>query len=246
MKRIVLLPLVLLASLIPLGAADAAPAGPETNPVGTPGWKPFNTREEVPAGVERFVVVYDRSLNAQGGLTALLTKGAFGLKLASNSAQLRMVDHSSGVDSLDDRGGSPARPLDEVIAAVEGDVRDGACSKAGTASFSAAYSTSRSFLHPGSQPYQAQSGPGACEVVTSSVATNGGFRTTVTTFVPGFWIDVKLPAGASPTTGLVHNEIWYEAVYDTAGESGQFYQTADSFGQSKTIGDPPTEEYATA
>ena len=244
MKRIVLLPLVLLASLIPLGAADAAPAGPETNPVGTPNWKPFNTREEVPAGVERLVVVYDRSLNAQGSPTTLLTKGAFGLKLASNSAELRMVDHSPGVDSLDDAGGSPFDPLDEVFAAVEGDVRDGACSKVGTSSFSAAYSTSRSFLHAGSQPYQAQSGPGACEVVTSSVATGGGFQTTVTTFVPGFWIDVELPAGASLATEM-HHQIWYEAVYDTGGQSGEFYQTADAFGQSKTIGDPPTEEYAT-
>jgi hypothetical protein len=80
------------------------------------------------------------------------------------------------------------------------------------------------------------------------VPAAGGFQTAVTTFVPGFWIDIELPAGASPAseTALMHHEIWYEAVYDTEGESGEFFETSDSFGQSRTVGDPPTEEVTTA
>ena len=245
MKRFVLLPLVLLASLTPLGTAEAAPAGPETNPIGTLSWLPPNSREsaQVPAGSERLVVVYDRSIDAGGKPTALLGKGAFGLKIAANTQELRMVRHSPGVGSIDDAGGSPFTPVDQILVGVEGDVRDGACSKVGTPSFSEAFSITRSFVHFGSQPYQPQNGPGACEVRDSSTPVSGGFQTVVTTHVPGFWIDIKLPAGAAIAADeeAMHHEIWYAAVYDTDGESGEFYETSDAVGQSRSLGDPGEE-----
>ncbi len=233
MKRIVLLPLVLLASLIPLGAAEAAPAGPETNPIGTLTWLPPNSREssQVAAGSKRLVVIYDRSLdNTESRPTTLMAKGAFGLKIASSSHGLRMVGHSPGVSSL--TGGGLLNPADKVLVGLQGDVRDGACSKVGTASFSSAFSTTRSFVHWGSTPYQPLSGPGACEVVNSSTPTGGGFKTVVTTHVPGFWIDVQLPSAT------VKNELWYVAAYDTQGQSGKFYATSDAAGQSRSVGDP--------
>jgi len=240
MKRSMVLPLVLLASLTPLGTAEAAPAGPETNPLGTLSWLPPNSGDssEVPAGAERLVVVYDRSIDSQGRPATLLANGAFGLKIASNSAEIRMVGHSDGVGSIDDAGGAPFEPVDEVFSGVEGDVRDGSCSLVGTPSFSEAFSFTRSFLHAGSTPYEAQSGPGACEVVDSSTPASGGFQTVVTTHVPGFWIDISLPAGAANAVEAMHHEIWYAAVYDTEAESGDFYETADDFGQSKSVGDP--------
>jgi hypothetical protein len=229
-KWAISLVLVALASLTPVGTASAAPAGPETNPVGTLRWLPENTNERPAAGVHRLVVIYDRSLNSSGKPSTMLANGAFGLKIASLSPDLRMKGHSPAVGSIDDAGG-PAQ-LDEVFVGVEGDVRDGACSRAGTSGFSAAFTTTRTFVHPGSSPYTPQSGPGACEVVDSSTPTGGGFQTRVTTHVPGFWIDVQGP-------GQVLTELWYEAVYDTDGESGDFYETSDDAGASKSVGSPP-------
>jgi hypothetical protein len=95
-------------------------------------------------------------------------------------------------------------------------------------------------VHAGSAPYQAQSGPGACEVVDSSAPISGGFQTVVTTHVPGFWIDIELPAGAPSAASIeeMHHEIWYAAVYDTEADSGEFYETSDAAGQSRSVGDP--------
>ncbi len=244
MRKTMLLPLVLLASMIPLGTAEAAPAGPETNPLGTLSWLPPNSREgsQVPDGLVRLVVVYDRSLDAEEKPSDLLANGAFGLKIAANGADLRMKGHSPSVGSIDDAGGSQFGPLDEVLLGVEGDVRDGACSKVGTPAFSAAFSTSKSFFHSGTTPYQPQKGPGACEVVDISTPGTGGFQTTVTTHVPGFWIDVELPEGQASSDGeAFHHEIWYAAAYDTEGESGDFYETSDTAGQSRSVGDPVDE-----
>lgn len=227
MRKIALVPLLLLAALVPTGPASAAPAGPETNPVGTIRWLPVNTNEgtQVPAGLRRLVVIYDRSLNDAGKPVDILANGAFGLKLGSPSPLLRMNGWSSRVTPL----GWGLTPFENIYAGVAGDIRDGACSKAGTPQFSAAFSTTRNFLHAGPTPYQAQSGPGSCEVVDASAPAPGGFQTRVTTHVPGFWIDVQLPTGPGPS------QVWYTAVYDTEGESGDFYETADSAGSSRSI-----------
>jgi hypothetical protein len=233
MKRIALVPFLMLAALVPTGAASAAPAGPETNPVGTIMWLPPNTNQgsQVPQGQNRLVVIYDRSLDLAGKPADLLANGAFGLKTVSNSPGLRMKNHSPHVDSIDDAGGDQLDPLDEVFAGVQGDIRDGDCDEAGTSGFSAAFSTTRTFLHQGATPYQAQNGPGACEVVEASAGSPGAFQTRVTTYVPGFWIDF---AGATGPGGGPA-QVWYTAVYDTEGESGEFYETADSAGSSRTV-----------
>ncbi|MGH2691128.1 MAG: hypothetical protein ACRDHM_01340 [Actinomycetota bacterium] len=237
--RKVAIPLVLvaLAALAPANAASAAPAGPETNPLGTLTWLPNNTNQTPPAGLHRLVVIYDRSLNAAGKPSALLANGAFGVKITTTSPDLRMKAHSPRVGSVAGTGG-----IDEILLAVEGDTRDGACSKAGTSGFSEAFSSTRLFVYPGSSPYQPQNGPGACEVVNSSTRVSGGFETRVTTHVPGFWIDVEWPTPDDPLGpgggGDLLTDVWYEAVYDTGGQSGEFYQTSDAAGTSRSIGSP--------
>lgn len=200
MRRMaILLVLLALAALAPASTVAAAPAGPETNPVGTLRWLPDNTNEAPPAGLHRLVVIYDRSLNAAGKPAELLTKGAFGLKIATTTPDLRMKGHSAGVGSIEDAGG-PAE-IDEVFMGVEGDIRDGACSRVGTSGFSAAFTSTRTFVHQGTEPYEPQSGPGACEVVDSSVAVSGGFQTRVTTHVPGFSPLCVLGGGRPPAQG---------------------------------------------
>lgn len=222
---------VALAAVAPASPAAAHPTGPETNPVGSLQWLPNFTNEKPAKGLHRLVVVYDRSLNSAGKPADLLAKGAFALRIGSTSPGLRMKGHSPRVSSIDDSGAPGA--LDEVVIAVHGDVRDGDCEEAGTSSFSAAYSSTKTFFHPGHLPYEPQSGPGACEIVDSSTRSGSGFQTRVTTYVPGFWIDVQW-SSSGPTP-----QIWYEAVYDTQGEDGAFYRTADSAGASTSVQGPP-------
>jgi hypothetical protein len=219
--------LSVLAGLVPTQAASARPVGPESNPVGTIRWLPSNTNEgpSVPIGLRRMVVVYDRSLNVTGQPSDLLAQGAFGLKISSTSPLLRMEGWSPRVSPVD----QGFTPFENIHASVQGDVRDGDCDKVGTQAFSSAFSTTRNFLHAGGAPYQAQNGPGACEVVESSIPASGGFQTRVTTYVPGFWVDVQLPSG--PVTP----QVWYEAAFDTDGEAGPFYRTADAAGASRSI-----------
>ena len=230
MKRTGLLSLLLLAVLTIPGTSQARPAGPHTNPLGSLQWLPDYANENPPSGRHRLVVVYDWSLTS-GKPDALLAKGAFAMKLASLSPELRMTAHSSGVNSIG------AAPVDGAAMALEGDVRDGACSLAGTPGFSEAYSYTRTFNHSGSQPYVPRQGPGVCEVVESSTPQSGGFRTRVTTHVPGFWMDVSWP---SRNGGRLFPQIWYEAVYDTDGQAGSFLVTADETGGSGNVSEPPS------
>jgi hypothetical protein len=242
MRKTVLIPLLVLAAMLPVGTAGAAPAGPETNPIGTLRWLPDNTNETsaVPSGLSRLVFIFDRSLNAQGKPANLLANGSFGVKILTTSPQITMKGHSDGVSATQDEG-APAQ-IDEVLAGVHGDIRDGACSKAGTSSFAAAFTTTRTFFHSGTTPYQPQSGSGSCEVVESSTSNGSGFQTRVKTYVAGFWIDVLWPTQADvlSTGDQAHPlaEVWYTAVYDTENESGDFYETSDASGISKSVGSP--------
>jgi hypothetical protein len=228
-KRALLVPVLLLGILIPASPAIASPAGPESNPIGSLRWLPANTNEgtEVPEGLRRLVVIYDRSLTQAGKPAELLAQGGFGVKFTATGS-LNMAGWSPRVSPVDNGTTS----LEGLHATVRGDVRDGDCSKAGTAAFSAAFSTTRTFLHSGTTPYVAQDGPGACEIVDASNPSAGGFQTRVTTFVPGFWIDLQVPTNpGSP-------QVWYSAVFDTEGETGPYYQTADSVGFSKSTSTP--------
>lgn len=245
MKRLPLLPLLvaLVATLAP-SSAGASPYGLESNPLGTVRWLPDNANEKNQVGANEFrlTVVYDYSLDAQGNPTApLLAKGAFGVKFYSTSAaDIRMAQHSEHVISFESVGGDTVGPVDEVFMGVAGDVRDGGC-QAGIQPVSSAYSTTRTFFHEGSSPYQPTTAPGACEVVDASVPVSGGFTTTVTTFAAGFWIDVTWPTRGLPSglgTGRPMADVWYGALYDTEGEDGEFYETADAQGDSKSVGSP--------
>jgi hypothetical protein len=240
---LMILPLVIGA----LGAApsEASPQGGDTNPLGTLRWLPNNANEKasVPAGQYRLTVVYDRSLDSTGKPVAMLGNGAFGLKVFTPSvADFRMASHSSHVDSLEQTTGQPQiAPVDQAFVGVSGDTRDGACSKVGTPVFSAAYSTTRTFVFPGTTPYAAINGPGACEVVDSSTPVAGGFNTTVTTFAPGFWINVTWPDRTLPSSlggNKWEADVFYGALYDSEGEDGDFYTTADSQGTSTDVGSP--------
>lgn len=241
-----------------LGAAPASavrapstPYGMESNPLGTIHWLPANANETTPAGVDRLVVVYDQSIDeATGDTIPLLAKGPFGVKFFTSSPDPRMVGHSASITSLDDVDANLA-PADPAFMGVAGDVRDGDCAKAGTEAFSAAYSTTRSFFHPGETVYEPISAPGTCEVVDDSqpvLDANGaliGYNTTVTNHVPGFWIDVNwptrdvsVPVFGSLSSGYLMGELWYGSLFDTAGEDGEWYAVADTTGQSTSIGGP--------
>ncbi len=231
----------------------ASPAGGDTNPLGSLSWLPDNANEksEVGAGRSRLVVVYDRSLNATGQPAALLGKGPFGAKFFAAS-DVTMVAHSPRLTDLKTvTGQSQADQLDQVVMGVAGDVRDGACSNLGQGTFSAAYSTTRSFFHSGTTPYAPISGVGTCERVDSSVASLDGagsvtgYVTRVTTFVPGFWIDVvwpehnqTVPAVGQLLGGRQQAEIFYGSFFDTGGENGDWYEVADTTGTSTSVGSP--------
>ncbi len=233
--------------------AAASPAGGDTNPLGTLTWIPDNANEksQVAAGRSRLMVVYDRSLNATGQPTSLLAKGPFGAKFFAAS-DVTMVAHSPRLSDLKTVTGQPqADQLDQVVMGVAGDVRDGDCGKLGQPTFSAAYSTTRSFFHPGATPYAPISGVGTCERVDSSVASvdgsgnTTGYQTTVTNFVPGFWIDVvwpehnqSVPVFGQLFGGRQQAEIFYGSFFDTGGENGDWYRVGDTTGTSTSVGTP--------
>lgn len=231
-------------------ATTSTPYGLEDNPLGTVHWLPTNANETAPEGASRLVIVYDHSIEeATGEPIDLLAEGPFGVKFFTPVPDPRMVGHSSAVTSLDDLG-LPGE-VDAAFMGVAGDVRDGDCAAAGTGEFSAAYSTTRSFFHPGEVPYEPISGPGTCEVVDESAAVVDaggnvtGYETTVTNHVPGFWIDVTwgthdvvVPVLGSPGSGYLAGELWYGSFYDTDGEDGDWYAVGDATGQSTSIGGP--------
>ncbi len=253
MTRARLVPIIvgLMVAALPAGSGQAAPVGAETSPVGSIRWLPANANEKGAVGADEFrlVVVHDYSLDAQGKPTALQGKGPFGLKFFTTSPDIRMVEHSSHVESLDELISDQVDPADQAFAGVTGDVRSGACAKAGTPAFSAAYSTTRTFFHEGATPYVAVSGIGSCEVVErSDPAIQGsvsGFTTVVKTLVPGFWIDVTWPTRTVPQvgTGRLAADVWYSAYYDEDGEDGDFYAVGDTMGSSTSTGSPGDYDY---
>jgi len=229
--------------------APLAPAGDQDNALGTIRWLPTNANEKpTGANVSRLVVVHDVSLDAQGNAVPLKGKGPFGVKFFTSSPDPRMVGHSPSVSSLDDlTGQQQIGPVDQAFMGVSGDVRKGDCSKVGTPDFSRAYSTTRSFLHPGADPYDPVTAPGTCEVVDSSVAVTDnegnllGYQTTVSNHVPGFWIDVLWAKRALPGltgNGYMMAELWYGALYDTEGQDGEWYTTVDANTLSTSVGGP--------
>lgn len=253
MRRLTICAAVLALGALAAPASSAAPSTPygmESNPLGTVHWLPANANESAPTGVNRLVVVYDRSIDeATGEPIDLLAKGPFGMKFFTPLPEPRMAAHAPSVTSLDDLG-FPGE-VDTAFMGVAGDVRDGDCAKAGTEGFSAAYSTTRSFFHPGETAYEPVSGPGTCEVVDDSVAVTDeagaviGYQTTVTNHVPGFWLDVtwpthdvSVPVFGSLSSGYVAGELWYGSFFDTGGEDGDWYAVADTTGQSTSIGGP--------
>ena len=236
-------------SASPVG--DSTPYGREDNAIGTLRWLPRNANEKpTGANVSRLVVVYDTSRDEAGASIPLKAKGAFGVKMfTTNQVDVKMKGHSAKVGDLNTfTGQSLPAQANETAIAVYGDVRDGACSKAGTPAFSAAYSTTRTFFHAGSTPYAPVTAPGVCEIVDSSTEVRDasgqllGFTTTATNHVPGFYVDVEW-ATRTVTGGLATNahllaEIWYGAAYDSAGDPGPFPNGVDTTGASKSVGSP--------
>jgi hypothetical protein len=256
MPRLAALSLTLVTGIALLAPpAAGGPASPldDANPLGTISWLPTNANERPAANLFRLVVVYDRSRNPGTGQPAdLLAKGPFGVKFTTTSPNVRMMGHSPRVTSLDDTTGQPQMgAVDQVFMGVAGDVRDGQCSKVGTAAFSAAYSTTRTFFWPGSTPYTPISAQGTCEVVDASTPLMDGegnitgYDTRVTNHVPGFWIDVQWPTLSVPqvSTGRFLAEMWYGSYYDDDGENGAWYAVGDAIGTSTTIGTPGEYDY---
>ncbi|HEX9891526.1 MAG TPA: hypothetical protein VGB28_05645 [Actinomycetota bacterium] len=250
MRRTLAAPLIAALALGSLPAAatpDLTPYGREDNALGTMRWLPRNANEKAPTNQFRLVVVYDTSITETGAPMPLKVRGAFGVKIFTTSANLRMKNHASSVGDLKTlTGQANLGPVDEVFAGVYGDVRDGTCSKLETGGFSQAYSTPRSFFHPGTEPYAPVSAPGTCEVVDASDAVldqDGnvtGYQTTVTNHVPGFWIDVDWPTVNANVlgTGRSAAEVWYGGAYDSTGDPGPFPNGVDTTGASKSLGGP--------
>ncbi len=254
MRRAATIALVLaaFAAAVPAGASQLtdSPYGREDNALGTLRWLPKNAIEKPAANQFRLVVVYDYSLDADGKPTApLKTKGTFGVKFFTTSqADFAMKGHSAKVGDLNTLTGQtlPAQ-ANETAAGVYGDVRDGACAKAGTPAFSAAYTTTRQFVHAGSTPYAPVSAQGICEKVDSSTAivdADGnvtGFDTRVTNHVPGFYIDVTWPTRTVPVAGgpgRLIPEVWYGTAYDANGDGTIFPNGVDNSSSSKSVGIP--------
>lgn len=250
---IVLLPMLLGAPAASAQESEAAPLGAESDPIGSLQWLPDNANEvpNVSPGTHRLTFVYDHSLDEDGTEMPLLAKGPFEMRLFTTAVtDIRMKAHSDSVSSLDGATGrEELAAVDEVFAGVAGDVRDGECSKLGTPDFSSAYSTTREFVHPGEDPYPPAAGAGFCERVDDSAAVvdeegrHVGFRTTVTTFRPGFWLDLEWPERevaivGTNAEGRLLPELWYGALFDTDGEDAEWYEAADDAGSSTSVWSP--------
>ena len=238
MKRVALAALLLLA----LQAVPASAALPvDTNPLGTLKVLPGNAVEksEVPAGAVRMVVVFDRSLALGSGVpgqgaptNAILATGDFGARFTGGfqapmaPAPAQMIDHHARLDDVKkaaDGAGFPGFPADvsNAVGGVAGDVRDAACPAAG-APLLWAYST----LSSSNTPARAVDGP--CTVVVSSLQNAAGtWDNVIRTYVPGFWVDFRSPAGVAGGQGAFK----YAAAYDNNNSpGGNFWDTADAAG----------------
>lgn len=240
-----------LAAALAVGFAPTAQTIPgpadETDPIGTLNWLPPNANEK-PTGftIERLIVTYDES-NGED----LIAQGPFGVKFSTTALfapgaietfPLTMVGHSPLVSSLESGQGAPDG-TDDHFMGVAGDVRDGDCANAADgdlSDFSYAYSTTFTIL-------EGDIILDDCQVVEAeSTDANGDTWLTVTEYTPGFWIDVDWPADANPLDepGYAFAEVWYSALYDTDGEDGEFYETADATGHSRSVGGPVHVDYS--
>ncbi|HVM12239.1 MAG TPA: hypothetical protein VM638_07175 [Actinomycetota bacterium] len=255
-KIVALLSLIVATTPAVAPATDAMPAG-ATDPLGSLRWLPRGANERPQGHSSRLVVVYDRSLD-DGGVVPLRAKGPFVVGLSTTTVgQMTIAGHSPSVSVARGDTGSPEaefvlHAVDGYLGAWTGDIRDGDCAKAGTGAFSAAYSTTRSFFHPGAAPYAPSTTAGGCEVVDAATAVRDsagrhlGFDTIVTTHVPGFWIDVFYSELSTATfrPGRANADIWYEAAYDEEGEEGLWHEVADAAGISTAV-DAPYDQILT-
>jgi hypothetical protein len=181
----------------------------DTDPVGHLGWLPADANEagDVGSGERRLVVTF---FEEQAG------KGVFGLKFQAVGAPVQVVEHPAFISSVDDLSGQDAiDPADQAFGGVAGDVRLGDCALIGDATFHYAYSTA----HTEPVGYTA----GACDVVTPIDDTT----VSVTTYVPGFWVDV--------TENGPYTELFYGTLYDQDGTGDEWYQEADDLSFSASV-----------
>ncbi|MBW3662883.1 MAG: hypothetical protein KY469_07265 [Actinobacteria bacterium] len=214
----------------------------ETDPVGSLNWLPPNANEEVPAFDEhRLIVTYDESLGLDG---ELLAKGAFGLKFSTTALMdvgtgdpfpLTMLRHSPHVSSLESGQGAPDG-ADDYFMGVSGDVRDGDCANLAEGPDALSYAYSTTFTVSGDVAAE------DCQVIEDQATDVDGniVSTTITEYVPGFWIDVRWGTEINPLGESGHHlaEVWYSAMFDTDGEDGEFYATSDDTGSSRSVGGP--------
>lgn len=220
----------------------------ENNPVGSLNWLPPNANEagDVGFGEQRMIVLYDHSLDADGAPTDLIAAGPFGMKISTTALvhvstgepfPLTMVDQSPFVSTLETGQGAPDG-ADDYFMGVAGDVRDGACSNledGDATDMSTAFTTTFTTTNESATPQLDE-----CQLASTTDNGDGTFTHTITTYVPGFWVDVKWRLDTPPldNTGYTFAEVWYSAMVDTDGEDGEFYETADTIGQSTSTGGP--------
>lgn len=242
-------------------AADTTTARPDalaqaaTNPIGTLSWLPKIANEKATGtDIHRLVVVYDNSRDAASGADVpLIAKGAWGAKFFTDSVvapfhndpatTLTLAGHSSFVKSLDDAG-APTNlgDADKAFVGVTGNVLDATCDRVADgdpSDFSAAYTTT--FTVPGDVA------PAACQLVkskTTDPATGTVTSTTLTQYVPGFWIDVRwpyeaenLPIGNPGQPGHTLAQVWYGAApgFSTSAPNPAWFAAP---GTSETVRNP--------
>lgn len=252
MKRIALAALLLMAlQALP---ASSAPLPVDTNPLGEMKKAPgtYDQKGDVAPGNFRLVFLFNSGSvkegsqlpggPATGGPQNLLAKGDFAVRITGGfqaplaPAPASMVAHHPFLDDVksaaDDAGaddllnGFPA-DVSNAVSGVAGDVRDGFCPSAGAPALWAYSTTAPATVGP-----FLPNGP--CTTVVNTLLPDGiNYSRVVTTWVPGFWVDFKSPAGAAGGQGA----FLYKAAYDNEGEAGgNFWETADAVGTGSWSG----------
>lgn len=225
--------LAVMGSALPaIARGDAEPV--DTDPIGTLGYLPDEAAETPTAGSTRLVVVFADDMEAKGPFGAKFT-GLVG-STASGPSVPQMVAYSPGLDGDLQEAGAPVGGPE--FAGIYGNAAKGTCPANGGRPQLFAYSVVRTETTVGT-PYARQ----ICEetaapVVISTDPVTGvkTYETTVTKFVPGFWLDFSGTPNASWDTAFFQ----YAAAYSEDAGGGDFYEPGEAdAGGTSTLLDAP-------
>jgi len=225
--------LTVVGSAVPaIARGDAEPV--DTDPIGTLGYLPDEADETPTPGATRLVVVFADDMEAQGPFGAKFT-GLVG-STESGPSVPQMVAYSAGLDGDVEEAGAPLGGPE--FAGIYGNVAKGDCPTGGGRPQLFAYSEVRTETTEGT-PYAR----GLCEETGASVVVSTDpvtgvetWDTTVTKFIPGFWLDFTATPNASWNAAFFQ----YAAAYSEDTGSGDFYEPGEAdAGGTSTLLDAP-------